>query len=389
MTNKICAFTGTRADYGLLKCLLRKLIIDPQIELDILVSGSHLKKEFGNTFSEIEKDGFTCYTKLPIPLDDDSKCGMAKSTGAAISIYADYFNSKRPDLLIVLGDRFEALSVTIAAHLQGIAIAHISGGDITEGAVDDAIRHSITKMSFLHFPGCEESAHRIIQMGENPNRVFNVGEPGVENCLHIGLLSRKELSESIPNEIVNYDYAVVTFQPVTMENNTESNQVYQLIHSMDKFPQLNYIITLANADTGGRKINNIWENESLHRRNWYVTPSLGVTRYLSSLKFSKFVIGNSSSGIVEAPSMKIPTVNIGDRQKGRMKAASVIDCAPNEKDITNAITLAMSDKYQDIAKHVCSPFGDGTTSTQIIKHIKQYLSIKEETTEKSFFNIKF
>lgn len=387
--NKICVFTGTRADYGLLRNLLKRLKDDSQIDLDILVSGSHLNEQFGNTFYEIEKDGFKCYTKLPIPIEDDSKCGMAKNTGMAITVFADYFKMKEIELLIVLGDRFEALAVSIAAYLQGIPIAHISGGDITEGAVDDAIRHCITKMSYLHFPGCEDSAHRIIQMGESPNRVFNVGEPGIENCLNTRFLTLDELSESIPKKIVNSDFAIVTFHPVTMENNTATNQLLELIHSMDYFSRLNYIITLANADSGGREINKIWDEEGRKRNNWFVTPSLGVTKYLSVLKYSKAVIGNSSSGIYEAPVFGIPTVNIGDRQKGRMKAESIIDCQPVERNIKEAIELALSDKYQQMAKNIKSPFGDGTASTQIVKHIKEYLENPFRDLKKQFYEINF
>ena len=292
-------------------------------------------------------------------------------------------------MVILLGDRFEILSVATAAHLIGIPIAHISGGDITEGAVDDAVRHSITKMSTLHFPGCEQSRKRIIQMGEQPQYVFNVGEPGVENCLNLEKLPLKELSTNLNFDILNNDYSIVTFHPVTMENNTGVKQVYELIHAMDRLDRMYFIITLANADAGGRAINDIWIEEGKKHKNWLVVTSLGVVRYLSAMQYAKMVIGNSSSGIVEAPSMKVPTINIGDRQKGRMLAESVISCKPLEEDIYNAFKTALSPQFEKKIEHVESPFGDGTTSKKILDYIIKYLNNKNEFNEKHFYDIDF
>lgn len=386
--HKICVFTGSRADYGLLKPLLTKLNDDSEIELKLIVSGSHLEQQFGNTFSEIEKDGFKNFAKLPIPLDGDNSQLMAKSTGAAIGIYADYLSFQKPELLVVLGDRFEALAITIAAYFQKIPIAHISGGDVTEGAIDNAIRHSITQMSHLHFPGCEDSAKRIIQMGESPDRVFNVGEPGIENCLNTEFLSRKQLAETIPEGIIRGKFAVVTFHPVTLEKESPTNQLLELIKSLDNFKELGYVITLANADAGSRQINRLWAEESSKRKNWFVTPSLGAVKYLSALKESEFVLGNSSSGIIEAPSLGIPTINIGNRQKGRIAAKSVINCDPHQASISAAIKLALSKEFKETAKSVNSPFGNGTTSQQILSHIKNFFN-KPQNTEKKFFDINF
>lgn len=301
--------------------------------------------------------------------------------------FADYFSAHRPDLLVVLGDRYEILAAAIAAHFSGIPIAHISGGDVTEGAVDDAIRHSVTKMSTLHFPGCEQSRQRIIQMGEHPERVFNVGEPGVENCLHTSLLSVEELSESLQFDLTAGPYSVVTFHPVTLEDNTAERQLHELIAAMDAFPAMSYIVTLANADAGGRAINAIWQSEGASRKNWLVVPSLGMRRYLSALKGAEMALGNSSSGIVEAPAMHIPTVNIGDRQKGRMRAESVIDCPPEREAITAAMKKAMTPEFKAIAANTVSPFGDGRTSEKILSELLRFLRGAPHNTKKTFYDL--
>lgn len=387
--HQIGIITGTRAEYGLLRNLIFKLKENKSIDFKLIVTGAHLSEVFGNTQSEIIKDGINNYIKVPIPIDDDSKDGMSLSAGIAMSNFANLFTKYKPDILIVLGDRYEIFSAVSAAHLVGIRVAHIGGGDITEGAVDDAIRHCITKMSNLHFPGCEQSRKRIIQMGEQPQYVFNVGEPGVENCLDLEKMSRKALAESLNFDIVNNDYSLVTFHPVTMENNTGVEQVYELIHAMDKLKDMYFIITMANADAGGRAINDIWIKEGKKRKNWLVVTSLGVVRYLSAMKYAKLVIGNSSSGIIETPSMGIPTINIGDRQKGRMMAESVISCLPIEKDIANSMNIALADDFQEASKHVYSPFGNGNTTDQIICYVLDYLNSKQENNEKHFYDIDF
>lgn len=389
MSFTVSVVTGTRADYGLLRELLFRLRDNNKIRLELIVTGSHLSESFGITQNEIIEDGFVANKCIPIPLDDDTKGGMAQSTGVALCKFADYFKTNPTDLLVVLGDRYEILSAVIAARMLGIPVAHISGGDVTEGAIDDSIRHAITKMSQLHFPGCEQSRMRIIQMGEHPDTVFNVGEPGVENSLKLKLLSKEELAQSISFQGVLLDYAIVTFHPVTMENDTGQEQICELIKAMDLVPSLHYIITLANADAGGRAINDIWIKEGKKRLNWLVVSSLGVRRYLSAMKYSKAVIGNSSSGIVEAPSMGVPTVNIGDRQKGRMISDSVLCCPPSAEEILRAIKKALSKEFQDKARRTVSPFGDGSTSKLIEQHIIEYLERKETTIKKSFFDLDY
>ena len=386
---KVCVVTGTRAEYGLLRPLLMKLNDHDSIDLQLVVTGSHLSEQFGNTQKEIKEDGFHNYVKLPIPIEDDSKEGMAFSTGVALQKFAELFSKRKPDLLVVLGDRFEIFAVAAAAHMIGIPTAHISGGDVTEGAVDDVIRHCITKMSVLHFPGCEQSRKRIIQMGEQPDAVFNVGEPGVENCLKRELMSRDTLADNLQFPHIKGNYSVVTFHPVTMENNTAERQMQELISAMEEILDMAYIVTLANADAGGRMINEIWGREGKKHTNWLIVPSLGVLRYLSAVKYAKLVVGNSSSGVVEAPSMKTPTINIGDRQKGRMMADSVICCEPEREDIVRAMNIALTDDFQEKAKHIQSPFGDGSTSDKIMEHILKFLHSERTTQEKKFYDIEF
>lgn len=244
-------------------------------------------------------------------------------------------------------------------------------------------------MSTLHFPGCEQSRRRIIQMGEQPHRVFNVGEPGVENCLHTDFLAPAALNESLGVELFSTDYAVVTFHPVTMEENTALDQMRVLIAAMDAFPQLSYLITMANADAGGRAINELWQQEGKRHPNWLVVSSLGAVRYLSAVKSSVLVLGNSSSGIMEAPSLGVPTVNIGDRQKGRMAAESVISCEPTQDAITSAMKRALTPEFRNMAKSVSSPYGDGTTSMQIMKIITEYLNQPNKNLKKHFYDIPF
>lgn len=382
----VCVATGTRADYGPLRPLLLRLRACPEIELTLIATGSHLSAAFGNTQEELQKDGFS-YDRLPIPLEEGSSGGMARSAGAALSAFATFFEAHRPDLLVVLGDRYEILAAAVAAHFMRIPIAHISGGDVTEGAVDDAIRHSVTKMSTLHFPGCEQSRQRIIQMGEDPKWVFNVGEPGVENCLHTPLLSPEALEASLGFPLHDASYAVVTFHPVTMESNTAEEQLAELVSAMDAFPQMRFLITKANADAGGMEINALWEHAAAQRPRWYVTASLGMQRYLSAMRGAAMVLGNSSSGIVEAPAMHVPTVNIGDRQKGRMRAESIIDCPPEREAIRRAMQRAMTPAFCSIAAHTVSPFGDGHTSEKILAELLRFLHSGPHDLKKRFYDL--
>ena len=388
MKHTVCVVTGSRAEYGLLRSLLFRLRDDNKISLQLVVTGSHLSNAFGNTQSEIESDGLIINTRIAIPLEGDSKVEMAKAAGYALIAFADCFQKIRPDLLVVLGDRYEIFAAAATAAILGIAIAHISGGDVTEGALDDTFRHCITKMSFFHFPGCQQSAKRIIQLGENPKRVFNVGEPGVENCISVLPMDILELQKYINIDIVHKPYSLVTFHAATMEQNSAETQVGELILALEQFPDMNFIITKANADAGGRAINLIWDEQEKNHANWLVVPSLGVNKYISTIKNAQMIIGNSSSGIVEAPAMKIPAVNIGDRQKGRIMADSIICCAPVTKDIICAMKQALSPEFRAIAANAVNPFGDGQTSQRIFHVIKSFLTDNSRNIKKEFYDLR-
>lgn len=388
---KICAITGSRADYGLLKNTLFLLKKNNKVKLDLVVTGSHLDEKYGMTVKEIIDDGFSDYHEIPIKNSTDDRRNMAGSVSELIDKLSDYLSNNKYDLFLVLGDRYEAYAACTAATIMDIPIAHISGGDVTEGAIDDIFRHCMTKMSSLHFTGCEQSKMRVIQMGENPKYVFNVGEPGVENVLNTVLVSREELSEYVGFEGILNDYALVTFHPTTMDGGVETalDQLNELIAAMKELPQLSFLVTLANADTAGDMINERWLTAQNEMSNIKVVSSLGVVRYLSAMKYCKFVLGNSSSGIVEAPSFKKPTVNIGDRQKGRMMAKSVINCDPIKTDIVNSIKVAISNDYVSEISDVKSPFGDGNTSKKIANTIVEYLEKGLISTKKSFYDITF
>lgn len=387
MRHTVCAVTGSRAEYGLLYPLLSKLSNDREIELRVVVTGSHLSSAFGNTQWEIEESGLTIHSKIPIPLTGDSRASVAKATGAAVISLAGYFDAFRPELLVLLGDRYEIFAAALAASLQGIPIAHLYGGESTEGAADEFLRHSITKMSVLHLTACEQYRRRVIQLGEAPERVFNVGALGVENCLNTQLMTLEELQKSLGFRLEGRPFSVVTFHPVTLEDNTSAAQLGELIRAMDAFPQMNYLITKANADPGGRVINRIWEEERAQRGNWLVVSSLGKRRYLSALKYAEMVLGNSSSGIMEAPAMKLPAVNIGDRQKGRIMAESIICCEPAAEEIVLAMEKALSPVCKAEGTDGVNPFGDGRTSQRILEVIKMFLADGPHTVKKTFYDI--
>lgn len=389
MGHPVCVVTGTRADYGLLRPLLLLLRVSPAVELRLAATGSHLSRAFGGTLEEIQADGFPIHAEIPIPIDGDRREDIARATGAAISAFTGYFSENRPELLVVLGDRYEIFAAAAAAALLGIPIAHISGGDTTVGAIDEFLRHSITKMSILHFTGCEDSRRRVIQLGESPERVFNVGEPGVENALNLAVLTPEDLRADLGFPRPDRPYAVVTFHPVTLERGTGEAQLHQLIQAMDAFPQLDYIVTLANADAGGRAINRIWEEEGARRRNWLVVPSLGAKRYVSALRFAGLVLGNSSSGIIEAPAFHIPTVNIGDRQKGRIIAESILCCPPEASAIEAAICQAITPEYRAAIAQMDTPFGDGHTSEKILSVLLHFLESPIKSLKKTFYDIPF
>ena len=382
----ITILTATRAEYGLLYPLIKKLEESKKYNVKLVVTGAHLAPEFGLTYREIEKDGIEIDKKIEILLSSDTPAAISKTMGLALISFADYFKDSKPDALIVLGDRYETLAVCCAAMNERIPIIHLYGGETTEGAIDEAVRHAITKMSFLHFTSTEQYRKRVIQLGENPERVFCVGAIGIENAMKKKLMTREELALSLDFKL-DGDYAVVTFLPVTLDECSAQKQYEQVLKAFDRHSNMKYIITKANADSGGRIINQMSEEYAQKHDNVYVIESLGMVRYLSALKYAKMVIGNSSSGLVEAPSFRIPTINIGDRQRGRICAESVINCNPEEEQISLAMEKACSEEFRSTVKHTINPYGDGNASDKMIKIIDQFMSKDIIELKKKFYDL--
>lgn len=383
---KVCVVTGTRAEYGLLYWLIKGIYEDDSLELQLIVTGMHLSPEFGLTYKEIVNDGITISKKIEMLLSADTPSAISKSIGLGLIGFSDALEELKPNLIVVLGDRFEILSCAIAATMARIPIAHFHGGEATEGLIDEPIRHSITKMSHLHFTAAEEYRKRVIQMGENPEFVFNIGGVGVDNIVKLKLLGKKELETQICFGLGKLNL-LVTFHPVTLENNSAEKQVSELLSALEKIKNVKIIFTMPNADTDGRSIFDlvkIFVKRDI--KNRVAFTSLGQLRYLSLMNQVDCVVGNSSSGLLEAPSFKISTVNIGDRQKGRIKAESVIDCNPDQASIYAAINLAMSEKFKKKLFDVKNPYGNGGASEKALKIIKS--TNLENIIKKEFYNIK-
>ncbi|EHI61346.1 UDP-N-acetylglucosamine 2-epimerase [Hungatella hathewayi] len=383
---KICVVTATRAEYGLLRNTLDSINKDPELELCLIVTGSHLSNRYGLTVQEVLDDQFPITEQIPILADQNSEDGLIQTLSVATVKFGSMFEREKPDMLVVLGDRYELLAICQCALIYGIPICHISGGEITEGAVDDIIRNVVTKMSVLHFPGCEEYRKRIIQMGEDPQRVFNYGDVGVENITKMEYLTFEELENDLGVTLCK-PLASVTFHPVTIVKGLAEKQIMELLKALDQFPDINFIITKANADIGGEIINSLIDEFVETHPNCKAFFSLGIKRYLSMLKYSQMVIGNSSSGIVEAPCFGIPTINIGDRQRGRLQADSIINCDVDSSLIVEAIKLARTSEFQRKAHNTINPYGNGNTSEMIVKEIKTYLT-QNSGIKKRFYDIK-
>lgn len=386
MKKRIAILTAARAEYGLLSPVIKKLLKDERIDVRVVVTGMHLSPEFGLTYKEIEKDNIRIDRKIEILMGSDTPVSMSKTMGMAMLGFADYFDEMNPDALLVLGDRYESLAVCCTAMNARIPIIHLHGGETTEGAIDEAVRHSITKMSFLHLTSTEEYRDRVIQMGENPGRVYNVGALGVENVLQVSTLSKAELEKEL-GIALDRPYTVITFHPVTLEQEGISKAIRELFTALDCYSNMIHIITKANADAGGRQINDLLERYAGQRENVYLFDSLGLVRYLSAVRHSEMVLGNSSSGILEVPSFGIPTVNIGDRQKGRIRAESVIDCDAEQKSIVRAIELADSDKFKEFCRTVRNPYEGLCTSEKIVELIKEKVLFTDIDLKKRFFDI--
>jgi len=385
---RIGIMTGTRAEYGLLKSLMQEINKDNDLELYLIVSGMHLSPEFGMTYQEIEEDGFEINAKVEMLLSSDSPAGISKSIGLGVIGFADEFQRADLDMLILLGDRYEALSAAICALVMRIPIAHLHGGELTEGAIDEGIRHSITKMSYLHFTSTEQYRNRVIQLGENPERVFYVGALGVENIKKINLMTKEELERSIHFEI-DENTVIVTYHPVTLENNTVEEQFLNLLEVLDRNPKIRMIFTKANADTNGRIVNELIDKYAAQNSERACAfMSLGQKRYLSALKYCRIVIGNSSSGIIEAPSFGKPIINIGDRQKGRICADSVINCGYTQQEIQQAMETALTEEFENKARNCRNPYEKENTAANIISVIKDYLLNDKIKLKKGFYDIK-
>lgn len=387
---QICVLTSTRADYGILRPLITALLADESLELRLAVTGTHLSEDFGRTIQEIETDRFPIGVKIPIfqetgDAPSDISCAMAK----AIEGFGAYFQAHRPDLLIVLGDRYEAFAVCAAAVNACVPIAHLSGGETTEGAMDECFRHCITKMSYLHFAAAEAYRKRVIQLGEHPDRVFCVGELGIENALHEKLLPPEELEAGLEFPLFRRPYVVTTFHPVTLEPGSAEGQLDELLAAVTERTDLNFLITKSNADIDGQRINETLDGFAGRASNCCVVASLGMRRYLSALKYALCVLGNSSSGLIEAPSFGIPTINIGDRQRGRLQAESVINCRPEKADILHALDRACSPDFRALAAKAVNPYGDGNTSGKICEIIKNTLLSGGIDLKKKFYDIPF
>ncbi len=385
---KIVILTATRSEYGLLASLIKKMSKEEEIDVRVAVTGTHLSPEFGRTVNEIRNDGVTIDKEIEILLSSDSPSAISKSMGLALLGFSDYFAELKPDALMVLGDRYETLAVGIAALNERIPIIHLHGGEATEGLIDEAVRNSITKLSALHFTSTEMYRKRVIQMGEKPENVFNVGAMGVENALNLELMSKTDLENSIGCKL-NRKYAVLTFHPVTLEKNTAEKQVGELLKAVECRQDILFLCTKANADTDGRIINQRLSEYETNHDNLRLFDSLGMKRYLSALKYAEFAIGNSSSGLIEVPCFGIPTINIGNRQKGRIQAESVLNCEPVSSEIISAISKAMDTQFKEFVKKTKNPYGDGKTSDKIVQITAEYLKNNKFTVQKSFYDIDF
>jgi len=385
MIRKVCVFTGSRAEYGLLQPLMKGLKEDHDFQLQLLVSGMHLSPEFGLTFEQITADGYEIDEKVEMLLSADTDTAIIKSAGLGMIGYADALARLMPDMLVILGDRFEAFAAATSAYLMKIPIAHLHGGELTEGASDDALRHAITKMSYYHFTAAEIYRDRVIQLGESPSRVFNVGAIGLDNIRNLKLLSLAELESSLSIKLKERLF-LVTYHPVTLEHYTAARQMKCLLAALDQFPEYQIIFTLPNADADGRIISEmIREYASERSGRISVFTSLGQLRYLSLIHFVTAVIGNSSSGIIEVPSMGKPTINIGDRQAGRIHSATVINCSTDAESISAAIRSVLEPEFQEWCRNQSNPYGSGKTAAAILDILKA--SGKPDSIKKKFYDL--
>ncbi|ACA45790.1 UDP-N-acetylglucosamine 2-epimerase (hydrolyzing) [Clostridium botulinum] len=376
---KVCVVTGTRAEYGLLRNILVKIKDSNNLRLHLVVTGAHLSEDYGCTVDEIESDGFAIDEKLPILMNGNSKSVIAKEMGMLMIQLSQTFERLKPDMLLVLGDRYEIFAATSTAMAMNIPIAHISGGEITEGLVDEQIRHAITKMSHVHFPGAEPYVKNIMNMGEESWRIFNAGDPGIENIKLTKLFNREELKAELNME-VDEDTLLVTYHPVTLEPNRLPYQVENLIKALNAINK-KMIVTYPNSDNGSDYIIKKLQEFAKINSNVHLFKNLGITRYLSVMKLCGAVVGNSSSALVEAPYLKVPVVNIGNRQKGRLMAENIISCSNKYEDVVKAVNKALSSEFRERVKRSKSLYGEGNTSEEIVK-VLESIEINDELLKK-------
>ena len=382
----VCVVTGTRAEYGLLRWVMEGIEKSPSLNLQLVVTGMHLSPEFGLTVNEIKSHGFVVDRSVEMLVSSDTPTGITKSIGLGLTGFADVIADLEPDLVLILGDRYEILAAAISAMIARVPLAHLHGGEATEGSIDEAIRHSITKMSHLHFVATDEYRNRVIQLGEQPNNVYQVGGLGIDNISNLELLDRKTLEESLGFHFKERNL-LITFHPVTLESKSSQFQVTELLAALDDLEDTYLIFTMPNSDTDGRILFQQIEKFVSEHNNASVFTSLGQLKYLSCIAQVDAVIGNSSSGLTETPSFKKATINIGDRQRGRMKAASVIDCLPEHSAILNALEKIYLDEFQKKLKSVVNPYGEGGASELIVEILESaYL---DDIVKKSFYDINF
>ncbi len=371
MSRKICVVTGARAEYGLLRWVMEGIRKSSSLELQVVATGMHLSPEFGLTYKEIEKDGFTIDRHVEMLLSSDTSVGLAKSMGLGLIGFGEVFDQLHPDVVLVLGDRFETFAAVAAALVAKVPVAHLHGGEATEGAFDESLRHAITKMAHLHFVAAEDYRRRVIQLGEHPDRVFLVGGLGIDNIKNLKLLDRAALETALEFKFGKRNL-LVTFHPATVEDTASSLQMAELLAALEPLNDTHLIFTMPNADTGGRVLRAMIERFVADHANARAFTSLGQMLYLSCVRQVDGVLGNSSSGLTEVPSFGKGTINIGDRQRGRIKAASVIDCNPDRQSVASALSRLYSSDFQAGLKNVRNPYGEGGASEKVVKVLQEY-----------------
>jgi GDP/UDP-N,N'-diacetylbacillosamine 2-epimerase (hydrolysing) len=386
MKRKICVITGSRSDYGPLLPLIKSIKNERTLRLQLVATGMHLSPDHGLTYKEIEKDGFHIDEKVKILTETDTADGTSKAMGLAMAGFTRAYKRLKPDIIVVLGDRFEIFSAVACALVHKIPVAHLCGGEVTKGAFDDAFRHSITKMSHLHFTATEEYRKRVIQLGEHPDRIFNVGDIGLDNIISLPLLSKQMLEKSL-GLIFQKRNLLITFHPVTLDEESSESQFSKVLKALGELDDTLLIFTKANADPSGKAINIMIDRFVRNNRSKSVVfTSLGQLKYLSLMRYVDALVGNSSSGIAEAPSFKIGTINIGDRQTGRIKAKSVIDCEPDKNSILKALNILYSKPFQNQLKTVTNRYGDGRSAKRVLNVLKHYPL--KDILRKEFFDMK-